>query len=623
MRRHSLFTKLFVGNLLVIALIVALFAAVAYRSLDQYYLVRSVHEQERVTLLLQQALERLWPMDEAALDRFAKDLGRDLQPAPSAIAPTPVRLTVVGSDGRVLADSEAGPASMKGHRTPSRPEVLRALEGQPASDTRLSETLQVPLRYMARPIRHDGAVVAAVRTAVPVQSIGEHQAWVRSVLLVAILAAAGAGVFLAVIIAWIWYVPLGRIAATARRIAGGDLEARAAVRGPGELADLGRALEAMRDSLAGQIRVISGQREGLQTVLANLREGVVALDADGRILLINQAARALLAPADAACEGRHLQAVARDSAVVDVYVEAAGRGRAVTRQIEVERGGRRANLLVHAAPVPGPAAGPPAPLGPSLRAAPPPPGIRQGLGAILVVSDVTELSRTAAVKTEFVANASHELRTPLATLRAAVDSLVGPDAEDPTIRARLIGMLDRHLKHLEELTADLLDLHLVETSRKPLLVRPIRLGALGEWVGANFAARAADKGLQFDLVVPAPDYELRSDRKMLELILGNLLDNAVKFTPAGGRVACVLEPRGEEVLLEVRDTGCGIPPDDQPRVFERFYQADAARSGGRERGTGLGLAIVRHAADRLEARLSLRSEVGRGTTVSVLLPNLT
>ena len=603
MRRRSFFARLFVGNLLIVVLIAALLAVVAWRSFGGYALARGLREQERVTLLATEAAERLWPMDDAAVQRLIRDLDRGLQTGPAAIPPTPVRLTVVRADGRVLADSEADPAAMKGHRTPDRPEVLGALAGRPSSDVRRSETLQVPLRYMARPIRHEGQVVAVLRTAVPLGSIAEHQQWVRSVLATAFGAALAAGVLLAVIITWLWSVPLMRMAAAARRIASGDLKARVRIAGPRELADLGEALQSMRDSLTGQIGIVSAQREDLRAVLGSLREGVVALDADGRVVFLNEAARRLLAPGATDCEGRHLQAVVRSPDVVDVYGAVVASGRPVTRQVEVEREGRRASLLVHAAPVAAPEAG--------------------RLAAILITSDVTELARTAAMKTEFVANASHELRTPLATLRAAVDSIAGPDAEDPQIRARLLGMLDRHLKHLEDLTADLLDLHLVETSRKPLLVRPIRLGAMGEWVRAGYASRAAEKGLQFDLAVPAPDHDLRSDRKMLELILGNLADNAVKFTPKGGRVACRIEPRKGEVLLEVADTGCGIHPDDQPRVFERFYQADPARSGtNRQRGTGLGLAIVKHAADRIEATIDLKSQVGQGTTVRVLVPDL-
>ena len=183
----------------------------------------------------------------------------------------------------------------------------------------------------------------------------------------------------------------------------------------------------------------------------------------------------------------------------------------------------------------------------------------------------------------------------------------------------MAGVIDRQIRRLEALTLDLLELHRIESAKRPPSPEPISSASLAEWLRAEFTRRASEKDLA--LSVTAPDDTFTSDRQLLELILQNLMDNAIKFTPSGGRVACAIERQGATVRLRVSDTGCGIPREDRTRVFERFYQADASRTHSDEvRGTGLGLAIVKHACERLGATVSLESELGRGTPVTVLVP---
>jgi two-component system phosphate regulon sensor histidine kinase PhoR len=238
----------------------------------------------------------------------------------------------------------------------------------------------------------------------------------------------------------------------------------------------------------------------------------------------------------------------------------------------------------------------------------------------VVLRDITDIARTAAVKAEFVANASHELRTPLATLRAAVDSLRAEGDDRETVE-RLGEILSRQVARLEEMTQDLLDLHLLEQTRRELHVDDVRRGALAEWARGHFAAQATEAGVTLEVRAEPADFTARSDAKLLQMILQNLIDNGLKFTPSGGRVECLLRVEDDRLLLRVSDTGCGIPAELRERVFERFFQADASRNGtARRRGTGLGLAIVKYAAERLGATVELDSHVGRGTTVRVVLP---
>jgi two-component system phosphate regulon sensor histidine kinase PhoR len=607
MKRDSLFYKLFLGNLLIVAIVTAAAGLISYRSLKAMFLHETESYQDHMAVMARECLERLWPAADPDVDRFCKRLPEELTAQAEAgdrpLPPhaLPIRVTVVAADGRVLGDSHSDPTRMANHKTNDRPEVVAALGGKPGRDSRQSETLRVEYRYVALPIQHEGRTVAAVRVAVPAMALLQNQAAIRDVLLAAAAAAHAACALVGRLGNWTWYRPLRQIAESASLIASGDLEHRVPISGSGELAQLAVALNEMREGLADQIATITAQHENLATVLASLRDAVIALDAGGKVILANRAAKALLAPQGAEIEGLHLQALVRAVGITDAYHESVSSGRPVARQVETDLRGLPRHLDVLVTPMT---------------------ATEHGLVRLVVVRDVTDLVQAAAMKAEFVANASHELRTPLASLRAAADSLGDVDPADREDLARVTGVIDRQVRRLEALTLDLLDLHRVESARQPPALAPITPASLVEWLQAQFAERAKEKGLALELAAPAPNDAFTSDRQLVELVLQNLADNAIKFTPSGGRVACAIERLGDAMHLRVSDTGCGIRREDQARVFERFFQVDASRTGnGEARGTGLGLAIVKHACERLGATVSLESELGKGTAVTVVVPD--
>jgi len=603
MSRTSLFLKLFLGNLLLVGLVFLVAGIVSYRYLSSRYVSDVAGHQHRLAAIAEQYIEHLWPVPEGEVDRICKQFAaaRAEGDAQATGEDFPIRLTVVSEDGRVLGDSLYDPALMENHKTSARPEILKALAGQTGLDVRRSETGSVEYRYVALPVLHDSRVVAAVRVATPVVAIVEAEAVIRDILIGAAVAALATFVLVGLLGNWLWYKPVHRLAEGARRIAAGDLDHRVEIRGARELAQLALALNEMRENLALQIRTVTAQREDLRQVVANLSEGVVAVGADGAIHVANAAAQELLAPGGADLVGQRFEAAVRHAAIVDAWNRALAGSKPVRRQIEIPVKGARRHIDLRASPMPVPGAA--------------------GVAGLIVVRDVTDGVLAAAMKAEFVANASHELRTPLATLRAAVDSL-GAEADGRAPSAEIAAILDRHLQRLENLTADLLDLSVVEDARHEPVSQPIALASLADWATAQFADPAARKGLTLDVAGGAPGDALVSDRNLVELILRNLLDNAVKFTPRGGRVALRIERQGDRVRFIVSDTGIGIRPEDQPRVFERFFQADSARTGDSSaRGTGLGLAIVKHTCERLGATVSLQSEFGCGTKVTVLVPD--
>ena len=608
MRSPNLFLKLFVGNLVIVGLIVAGAGYLSYRSLVATFLHETELYQDHMAVMASECMERLWPMPEAEMDRLCKRLPEELtaqvesgsRPAPEHSLPT--RVTVIAADGRVLGDSHGDPASMANHKTDDRPEVLAALGGRPGRDARQSETLKVAYRYVALPIRRDGRTVGAVRVAIPAVAVVQNEVVIRDILLGTAGAVFGAFALVGLLVNWAWYRPLKQIAEAADQIAAGDLEHPLPISGSGELSQLAMALDEMRNSITDKIGTITAQRGNLEAVLASFRDAVIAIDTEGKVAFANQAAANLLLPPGVEVEGFPLPSVVHAAGILDAYNESAGTGRTATRQLEVKAKGGPRTLDVLVSPL---ASGP----GP-------------GLARLVVVRDVTEVARAAAMKAEFVANASHELRTPLASLRVAADSLGDVDPADREDLAHVAAVIDRQVGRLENLTRDLLDLHGVETGKRELSLAQVALASLADWLKAEFAGEARDKGLALDVIPPSPDGVLTSDRQLVELILHNLVANAIKFTPTGGRVVCAIERQDGCVRLRVSDTGCGIRAEDQPHVFERFYQADSARTGGAEtRGTGLGLAIVKHACERLGASVSLESHLGRGTTVTVVLPD--
>ena len=594
MKPPSLFVKLFASNLLLVVIIIALSFTISYVYLDEAYQARSAEHQLHLARMVRQSFQDDWPgRDGEAIDRRAKRLGEAL----------PVRVTVLGGDGSVLGDSVLDPESVPDQSRKPEVEAVLKRGGDTGTSVRAAFAGAAERRFVALPIRVDAERVGLVRLDMPRHAVAESDAFVRDAVFWGALAAVVVAGALGLLLSWVWYMPMRQIAHAARKIASGNLNYRARIRGSDELAQLGQALNDMRASLASQIERVAAQRENLSAVVANLQEGIVALDARRHIVFMNDAALGLLVPGRDNPIGSNIQSVVRVAGVLDVLDELDEQvdSSVANRQIEVERASGRAVLDLHAVRVSGRG--------------------HEGIAALLVVRDITDLARTAAMKSEFVANASHELRTPVATILAAIDSLSSITQDDKEHYDKIMSILRRQAGRLEDMVKDLLDLHLVETSKQRLRMEDIRLGLLASWAEDRFEEMADRKGVELRFDVPDPEFRFQCDRRLLQLILQNLVDNAIKFTSSGGMVDCWLAPADGYVLMTVRDTGCGIPKEMQPRVFERFFQADASRAGDTKvRGTGLGLAIVKHSAERLGAAVKLQSEPGKGTTVEIRLP---
>jgi len=407
-----------------------------------------------------------------------------------------------------------------------------------------------------------------------------------------------------------------RVIEGARRLSAGTLPDEFESAGSGELALLASALNSLRRRLASQVATIDRQRRMLQGLIEQLGEGVIVARDDGRIALVNPTAIQLLqivVPADgpAALLDRPVEACIRQHIVQKLLL-----GTQSTADPETGTGSARftvegpqgtIHLLARASQL-------------DLAAE----GVETGAahGRVVVLTDITEIERTVQLRTDFVANASHELRTPLAAIRGAVETLLTLDlAREADAAASFLQKIDRHSARLQQMVADLLDLSRLESPTERFEPEPLDVQHVGQELHHRFADALERKGLRWEFVVASDGVRtVHANPHLLRLVLDNLVDNAIKFTEPGGTVGLRITPAAGGAVFEVYDTGCGIPEEDQQRVFERFYQVERARSGP-DRGTGLGLSIVRHAVGAMGGTVALTSRLGVGTRVSVTVPD--
>jgi two-component system phosphate regulon sensor histidine kinase PhoR len=511
--------------------------------------------------------------------------------------PTGSRVTLIGLDGVVLGDSDVGPAELarlENHR--ERPEVQAALAVGVGRDVRTSVSVHTPLLYVAVPVRDGARPLGVLRLALPLSAVTSSYDEINQVMLagglVALAVAFGIGVFVAGRVTR----PVVEMQAIARQMSEGQFAVRAPVRSQDELGTLGRALNIMVLRLREQIQNLESERAKATAILDGMVESVIAVDGQEGILLMNERARALFGVGPGRGEGKPFLEVVRNADLHEIFRSSRTAGGVFRTELRLVHPAERI-LRVTAVP---------------LRLAGEEPGL------VMVIDDITELRRLEQVRTEFIANVSHELRTPLTAIQGYLETLLGGALEEREHARRFVEIAFRHTERLGRLLNDLTDLSNIELGKVSLRLTPTPLGPLVDSVLELVAAKARDGEVTLHAEV-SEGLGVRADHDRLLQILINLVDNAVKYTPAGGAVTVQARRTGDgRVALSVSDTGIGIPRADLPRITERFYRVDKARS--RELGgTGLGLAIVKHLVLAHGGDLTIESDEGRGTTVRVLL----
>ncbi len=509
---------------------------------------------------------------------------------------TRTRLTMVLPDGHVVFDSRDDVARMENHA--DRPEIKAALAGGSGRESRYSDTWNEQMMYVAVPIRQQGQILGAVRAAKSAQAIEQvyHDSqWSLAALLVGVAVFAG-------LLAWWMARGIGRQFEPLRRgaetLAQGQPMAKLSLSEITELASVAGSLNKIAAQLEERSQRIGRQGHEQETVLASMMEGVLAVDSQQSIITLNSAAADLIGSHQAELYGRNLPEVIRNADL----------RRFVSRALEspdpieddVELLGEPARILRVR--------------GTALRD-------RDGhsIGAVIVLNDVTRYQHLENLRRDFVANVSHELKTPIASIKGFVETLLDGALNQPEDAQRFLKIIASHAERLNNIIEDLLSLSKIEQSEEaanlPLVEVPLRPVLEAALRGCE--TQAANRKITLEL--HAGEVTAMVNPPLFEQAVINLIDNAIKYSEIGGKVAVEAQANGHEITISVRDHGCGIAAEHLPRLFERFYRVDRARSR-KLGGTGLGLAIVKHIVQAHSGRVTVSSTPGAGSMFSIHLP---
>ena len=519
-----------------------------------------------------------------------------------AASGTRLRVTLIAIDGSVLGDSRSEPATMENHA--ERPEFVQALGGKVATAFRASPTLGIDMAYAAAPVMVEGQIAGALRVAMDAPDLAERLAplaWMAAIissLFIAALAVVSARMGATVM------KPVEALMGAATHWSAGELDTRVPRFRDPDLSTLTETMNTMAADLSGRMRAMEQQQGELSAILDGMNEAVIAIDADLSIRRVNKKAKELFGPRGDKGATAGLQRQALIQACGSSSLDALAR-RCIDNHAPQEAeislyGSTTSTVLAYAAPL----------------------GMEDGrIGVILVLNDVTRIKRLERVRRDFVANVSHELRTPITLIKGFVETLEDGAIRNPDEAARFMGIIRRHADRMASIIEDLLTLARMENpERGRLTMHPIHVRDVIDKATESLGDRPALKSVTI-LVDCPPELEITANEGLLEQALVNLLDNAVKYGPEGGSVHVEAVPESSQGILNlnIHDEGQGIPAKDLPRLFERFYRVDRARS--RELGgTGLGLAIVRHIAMAHGGTASVRSSEGYGSTFSLTLP---
>jgi len=521
-------------------------------------------------------------LERSALDAEADRLGQY----------SASRVTLVAEDGTVVGDSRQTVEQLKTlENHASRPEIIDAREHGIGESQRYSTTVGTDMLYVA--VRANHPIVHYVRLALPLDEIDRQLAAIRNLALLSL----GVVIPVALLVAWLVSAPLARrvhaIATVAGRYSSGDLSRRPYDYGGDELGAVARALDGAVQELGRRLEELSRDRARMEAILTGMVEGVLVVDRQGRLQLVNQAAQAMLhIESDAA--GHHYLEVIRHPDIT-AQVGAALQGQMVdARELAL---GRDASRLFVARTAPVSASG--------------------GGGAVVVLHDTTDLRHADQMRRDFVANVSHELRTPLTAIRGYVEA-IRDDPDNAAATPRFLDIIWRQTTRMQRLVADLLRLARLDARQEPLERARVDIRHLFESIAADLAPLASEKGQRVVIAVADDCRELQGDPAKLHDVVRNLAENAVHHSAPGTDIELSATRHDADCLLSVADRGPGIPPEDLRRVFERFYRVDPSRA--RPGGTGLGLAIVKHLVELHGGAVRATNRPGGGAVFTVTLP---
>ncbi len=512
----------------------------------------------------------------------------------------PSRITIILPSGLVIGDTHENPEVMDNHA--DRPEVRQALEGMVGSSTRFSNTLGEELMYVACPIVQDNKIIGVARTATPVSKLAQVLAVVyQRIILVGLIVG-----FAAALVSWGFSERINRPVQIMQegfsRFGAGELDHQIHISKPLEFRLLAESMNSMAKNLQGLINTITQQRNESETILSSMIEGVIVVDPDEKILRINQAAMQILDIPNQDAEsarGKRIQELVRNQALQKFIRDSLEMDIQQEEEL-VLNNLAESTLKLH--------------------------GVRlkdidgNSIGALIVLNDVTQMKMLENIRKEFVSNVSHELKTPVTSIKGYVETLRAGAVNDKKNATRFLKIISKHADRLHAIIEDLLNLSRIEqdvnNSHFELEYASVKK-VLVDAVSVCYK-KAGERKIKIELVF-SNRIKAMIKPPLLSLAVVNLLDNAIKYSDENSKVRLEGYIEENEVIISVRDWGCGIPEESMPRIFERFYRVDKARSRDLG-GTGLGLAIVKHIVQTHRGYVQVESALEQGSCFKIFLP---
>ncbi|PRX25112.1 PAS/PAC sensor signal transduction histidine kinase [Orenia metallireducens] len=506
------------------------------------------------------------------------------------------RITIIDLKGKVLADSRKDPSVMENHLY--RPEVQEVLKGKLGKEIRYSSTLDMNMKYIALPIkREDGEVIGVIRASLTLNKLKELYHGIWTVLLKSSFFAIVVAVLLSLKLTNQITDPIREITSAAQKIANGYLDHKLVIRTKDEIGQLALMFNYMVDRVKDKMQEISGEKNKVEAIVTSIGDAVIAVNKERRIILFNLAAERIFGIKEDLVLDKSVIQITKNYKLDELVELSLEKNEIVTEELEMLVPEQRV-FRVQIAPIE---------------------GIKEStVGVVAVLRDITDIRRLEEMRKEFVGNVSHELKTPLTSIKGYVETLLDSEPDKQVTRS-FLSIIREEANRLQRLIEDLLSLSRLESkfeysSKEQVdMIKVINdtIFLLGE------KARRKSIILEADLPVSLP--LLKANRDQMSRLMINLVDNAIKYTPDAGRVKARAYNEDEKLILEVEDTGLGIPEKDLPRIFERFYRVDKARSR-KLGGTGLGLSIIKHIIEEHQGEISVESKLGEGSKFIVELP---
>ena len=509
-----------------------------------------------------------------------------------------LRYTIIGKDGTVIADSESDIETMDNHI--DRPEIDAVLvrNQDVGSSTRLSDTKDTSMMYVATPVKVDGEIIGAVRTSITTESIDNAISAIWTTLSAILFIILLVSVISAALLSYNITKPINRVINVTKRLQNKDYSARINADYSGEIGNLNTSVNALAASLQAHVNEIEESEKQLNSIMSNLVSGVVLIDDKGRVDLTNHATERFLSKHTSNITGREYSYVFGPLGI-DHLIETVIEDN-VKRHDEAHIYFPEERILdVHIAPY-----------------------YSQGWhqrGAIIVMHDITNIRRLEKMRSEFVANVSHELKTPITSVKGFAETLLSGDVPDKETADQFLRIIYDESERLNRLITDLLELSKIEKQAMPLKITDVNVNQIINNSTQTISKFARDKNITLHLPEIDEAVHVEADKDRLGQIVLNLVANAVNYTADNGAIFINVEERTSKVVISVRDTGMGIPAESLDRLFERFYRVDQARSR-HSGGTGLGLAIVKHLVESHGGNIFVKSKEGIGSTFTVELP---